>query len=47
MFIKKKKVALKPDLVQKCAYPDCGAAVKSEGLDLPILQEHLQHIGYE
>lgn len=25
-------------------YPNSGAAVKCEGLDLPILQEHLQHI---
>lgn len=25
-------------------YPNSGTAVKCEGLDLPILQEHLQHI---
>lgn len=25
-------------------YPNSGAAVKCEGLDLPILQKHLQHI---
>lgn len=25
-------------------YPNSGSAVKCEGLDLPILQEHLQHI---
>ena len=30
-----------------CTYPNSGTAVKRKGLDLPILQEDLQHIWYE
>lgn len=28
-------------------YPNSGTAIKCKGLNLPILQEHLQHIWYE
>lgn len=49
LFLSTLKPGLNSDFFFKhvYTYPNSGTAVKCKGLDLPILQKHLQHVWYE